>query len=333
MGPQAMQSLDRERLWEDREGRARRDALDSDALVWVLAALSQYFRIPFDPRLLLGQFAPPYGFDTVISAAASLGLRAAWKARSASALAKIGTPFVAELAPKVSEPHHGSVAKRDLASLAPEASDPRLVFILRIEDGRVALFEQGRAGHTILPFAEFAARYTGRVLLVTPEKKALQDRDAENAARAPFGFRWFVPELLKHRKVFQDVLLASLAIQLMGLAAPLFSQVVIDKVIVHHTLNTLTVIGIGLAVFMVFTAAMTWVRQYLILHTGNRIDAVLGLRVFEHLFRLPPRYFEQRPTGVLVARIQGIETRRIAGNPGRGRPGGEGRPGADAHGH
>jgi len=39
--------------------------------------------------------------------------------------------------------------------------------------------------------------------------------------------------------------------------------VVIDKVVVHHTLNTLTVIGIGLAVFMVFTAAMTWVRQYL----------------------------------------------------------------------
>ena len=88
----------------------------------------------------------------------------------------------------------------------------------------------------------------------------------------------------------------------------MFTQVVIDKVVVHHTLNTLTVIGMGLAVFMVFSAAMTWVRQYLILHTGNRIDAVLGLKVFEHLLRLPPRYFEQRPTGVLVARLHGVET-------------------------
>jgi subfamily B ATP-binding cassette protein HlyB/CyaB len=305
-----MQSLDRERLWEGRGGRAQRDALDSDALVWVLAALSQYFRVPFDPRLVLGRFAPPYGFDTVVGAAAALGLRAGWRSKPASALNSAGAPFVAALAPKVSEPQPGHDATRDSASLAPEASGPRLAFILRIEEGRVALFEQGRAGHTILPFAEFAARYTGRVLLVTPERKALQDRDAADAARAPFGFRWFVPELLKHRKVFQDVLLASLAIQLMGLAAPLFSQVVIDKVIVHHTLNTLTVIGIGLTVFMVFTAAMTWVRQYLILHTGNRIDAVVSLRVFEHLFRLPLRYFEQRPTGVLVARIQGIETIR-----------------------
>ena len=52
--------------------------------------------------------------------------------------------------------------------------------------------------------------------------------------------------------MFRDILLASLAIQLMALATPLFTQVVIDKVVVHQTTNTLTVIGIALAVFMVF---------------------------------------------------------------------------------
>ena len=68
-------------------------------------------------------------------------------------------------------------------------------------------------------------------------------------------------------------------------------------------LTVLAVIGVALSVFILFTAVMRWVRQYLLLHTGNRIDAVLGLRVFEHLFRLPARYFEQRPTGVLVAEM------------------------------
>src|SRR5262249_19981883 len=55
--------------------------------------------------------------------------------------------------------------------------------------------------------------------------------------------------------------------------------------------------------------------QDLLLHTGTRIDAVLGMRVFEHLLRLPPRYFESRPTGTLVARLQAVETVRefIAG--------------------
>jgi len=54
-------------------------------------------------------------------------------------------------------------------------------------------------------------------------------------------------------------------------------------------MNTLYAIGFGLLMFMVFSAIMTWVRQYLVLHTGNRVDAVLGSRVFNQLFNLPLR--------------------------------------------
>jgi len=86
--------------------------------------------------------------------------------------------------------------------------------------------------------------------------------------------------------------------------------VVIDKVVVHRTESTLLVIAIGLGVFMLFSALLSWVRQYLVLHTGNRVDAVLGSAVFNHLFKLPPRYFEHRPTGVIAARLHGVETIR-----------------------
>ena len=310
MGLQAVQGLPAEQ-----GARAQGNSFDRDALVWVLSALSQYFRIPFDEKLVTGQLSPPYDLESVARAGESLGLRAGWKALPVSRLKKLTAPFVVMLAPVLSEPYqYGSgVDRARLASLDPEAPVPRLAFVLRIEEGRVAFFEQGATGHTILPLTEFESRYAGMVLQATPKNKPLEDPDAKSAAQAQFGFRWFIPELLKHRKVFRDVLMASLAIQLMALATPLFTQVVIDKVVVHHTLNTLIVIGIGLAVFMVFSAAMTWVRQYLVLHTGNRIDAVLGLQVFEHLFRLPPRYFEHRPTGVLVARLHGVETRCVAG--------------------
>ena len=75
--------------------------------------------------------------------------------------------------------------------------------------------------------------------------------DDEAAAPAPerkrFGFRWFVPELVRHRSVWRDVIVASLVIQLVGLATPLFTQVIIDKVVVHHTQSTLAVIGLALA--------------------------------------------------------------------------------------
>jgi subfamily B ATP-binding cassette protein HlyB/CyaB len=52
------------------------------------------------------------------------------------------------------------------------------------------------------------------------------------------------------------------------------------------------------------------VRQYLVLHTGNRVDAVLGAEVWSHLLGLPLRYFQHRPTGVVAARLHGIETIR-----------------------
>ena len=291
--------------WQQGE-RAQSNALDREALVWVLSALSQYFRVPFDQNLLAGQLAPPYQLDTVVRAADMLGLRAGWKSLSAARLKKLAAPFVVTISSQHREPQ---IDPEPLAAQEPDSS-LRFAFVLHIEGGRVAFFEQGQSAHTILPLAEFEARYAGLVLQATPKNKPLVDPDAQGVARRPFGFGWFIPELLKHRKIFRDVLIASAAIQLMALATPLFTQVVIDKVVVHHTLNTLTVIGIGLAIFMIFTAAMTWVRQYLILHTGNRIDATLGVQMFEHLFRLPPRYFEQRPTGVLVARLHGIETIR-----------------------
>jgi len=180
--------------------------------------------------------------------------------------------------------------------------------------------------------ADFNARITGDFLMVRKAEVALTDEDGvsqgktdqatqantnasscNSANQAPdkeFSFRWFVPELLKYKKIWSEVLLASLAIQLVGLAVPICTQIVIDKVVVHHTTSTLVVIGIALFIFLIFSAVMGWVRQYLVLHTGNRIDATLGHKVFSHLLDLPVRYYNNRPTGVVIARVHGVETIR-----------------------
>jgi len=185
-----------------------------------------------------------------------------------------------------------------------------LALILKADEARVLLFDETSKTPVETGLDDFAARYSGQVILFQAESKGAVEGDPLLQQKKEFGFSWFIPELLKHKKIWRDVLLASLAIQLMALATPVFTQIVIDKVIVHHTASTLWVIAIGLVVFMVFSTVMTWVRQYLVLHTGNRIDAVLGLQVFEQLFKLPPRFFESRPTGVLIARVQGVETIR-----------------------
>src|SRR5436190_9071333 len=125
-----------------------------------------------------------------------------------------------------------------------------------------------------------------------------------------FGFRWFVPTLLRYRSVWRDVLFASFAMQVIALATPLMTQVMIDKVIPHHTYGTLAAVALGLSIFLVFNAVLTWLRQYLQTHTGNRVDALLASDVMHHLLRLPLPYFERRPTGTTVARLQAVETIR-----------------------
>ncbi|MEK6212280.1 MAG: hypothetical protein AABM64_18295 [Pseudomonadota bacterium] len=146
--------------------------LPREALVWVLSARTQAFRIPFDEKLVTGQMPPPYGVNSIVLAADLLGLRAAWVKRPASALRKLVAPFLVLLSPVLREPHNGLVAGREsLASLDSAAPNQRLAFLLRVEGDCVALFEQGQASHTILPFrrAEAAHRHRPRAAQAPPD--------------------------------------------------------------------------------------------------------------------------------------------------------------------
>ena len=279
----------------------------ADTFLWGLVAICQLHRQPFAAHLILQQFPPPYSLISLQQAAVALGMKSDVRDAPIAVLPGLPAPFVAVLNPAAAP----TVAAAGAAGSGTGPAPPyRLAIVVKCDGSQIAYFEQERQQPVVTTLQEFQEQYAGKFMLCAPSAPGLKDQDAAAAETRDFGFRWFVPELFRHRAIWRDVLLASLAIQLMALATPVFTQIVIDKVIVHHTLSTLAVIGVALGVFIIFTAVLSWVRQYLVLHTGNRIDAVLGSRVFEHLFRLPPRYFERRPTGVLVARVQGVETIR-----------------------
>ena len=296
--------------------------LSVEGTVWGLGQLCALHRVPFSAELLRQQFAPPFNPPRLQRAAQDLGFKCGWHELPTRELAASRMPVLALMRPN---------ARANPNDRADPDQPHALAFILKHTEDQITYLRQGQAKPVTQDHGEFNQHYAGHALLSTPAAPALQDPDGEPQERAAqnkgldaagvasnsshakpgaFGFAWFVPELLKHKAIWRDVLLASFAIQLLALGTPVLTQVVIDKVITHHSVSTLTVIGIALAVFIIFTAGLSWVRQYLVLHTGNRIDAVLGSQVFEHLFKLPPRYFEHRGTGVLVARVHGVETIR-----------------------
>jgi ATP-binding cassette, subfamily B, bacterial HlyB/CyaB len=258
---------------------------------WTVGSLCRINRIPFDSRLLLTQYPPPYSREKLLTALSALGFEAGRNELAVDGPESVPFPCIA----------FRRRAERNFSQVAPA--------ILAGRDGeRLVFFQPGDRDPRNMPIAEFREAFEPALLLLRRDPAPADDPDAAVASpRNRFGFHWFVPELLRHRRIWHEVLLASLAIQLAGLSTPIFTQVVIDKVVVHHTQNTLWVIGLGLAMFMTFGAAMSWMRQYLILHTGNRVDAVLGHAVFRHLVRLPLPYFESRQTGVLVSRLHAVE--------------------------
>lgn len=266
-------------------------------LLWLLGSLCNLYRIPFDPKLIEQEFPPPHSLTTFHEAARALGFKTGQSAHPAE-WQKLPLPAIAFLR-----------AVPDAESQAGVKAIP--VLILKTDGHKLLYFRAGSQAPETITVNEVTLQFEPGLILVAREMQGKEETvPGFDAEQKSFGFRWFVPELLKHKSIWRDVLLASLAIQLVGLATPLFTQVIIDKVVVHQTHSTLIVLGVALVLFMLFTSGMTWLRQYLVLHTGNRIDAVLGSQVFRHMLRLPLPYFENRPTGTLVARLHGVETIR-----------------------
>ncbi len=122
-----------------------------------------------------------------------------------------------------------------------------------------------------------------------------------------FGFKWFFNEIFKYKKIIGQVLLGSFVVQLFGLVTPLFTQVILDKVLVNRTIATLDVLAFAFIVVAVFELLLNLARNYIFIHTTNKIDAKLGSKLFRHLFHLYYVYFENRQVGNIIARVRELD--------------------------
>jgi subfamily B ATP-binding cassette protein HlyB/CyaB len=150
-------------------------------------------------------------------------------------------------------------------------------------------------------YAEFEQLVDGPLLVLSP--KFINDQ-------IRFGFKWFFAEILRYKRVIAEVLVGSFVVQLFGLFTPLFTQVILDKVVVHHAMSTLDVLGVAFLAVMIFEFLLNLSRNYIFTHTANKIDAKLGAKLFRHLFSLPFTYFESRKVGTIVARLRELDNIR-----------------------
>jgi ATP-binding cassette, subfamily B, bacterial HlyB/CyaB len=181
--------------------------------------------------------------------------------------------------------------------------DGRHFVLARCDEANALVLEADSATPAIVSLDTVAARTTGHLILFA-------SRASLAGELARFDFSWFIPAIVRYRRLLLEVLGVSLVLQFFGLVSPLMFQVVMDKVLVNRTYSTLNVVCVTLLVASTFEVLLTGLRNYVFAHTTNRIDVELGARLFRHLVALPLGYFGARRVGDTVARVRELENIR-----------------------
>jgi subfamily B ATP-binding cassette protein HlyB/CyaB len=252
-----------------------------------LAALAQHHRLPINPDRLIEDYAlvaEEPAPATVLRIASDIGLKAKHDKLTWGGLQAQGGVF----------------------PLIARMSDGNCVIVMGASsqgEGQVAILNPlaDQATEVLLIDREkFCSRWQGEVFMM----KRLHAAAAESQ---PFGLRWFLPEIFKQKAALRDIAIAAMAMHFLALASPIFFQLVIDKVLVHQSLPTLWVLGVGIVVALVFDALFGFLRQILTLSASNKIDMRLTRRTFAHLLSLPIDYFETTTAGVITRHMQQVE--------------------------
>ncbi len=213
----------------------------------------------------------------------------------------------------------GAVA--DLVGLKPQLAKvpassvarlPKLALI-QLREGFAVVYETSAREYVLgVPAENKIIRHSPEAFaeIWGPEGEILLVETTEQTPQQKFGLGWFIPSLKRYRSVLTTVLVASLFVQIFGLVNPLMVQVIIDRVILKNSLDTLHVLGFILVAVAIFEAILTSLRTYLFVDTTNRIDMALGAEIIDHLLRLPLRYFDRRPVGELSSRVNELENIR-----------------------
>lgn len=252
--------------------------------------LARFHGIACDPAQLAHTFGGPggaFGPTEILLAAKALGLKAKRSRIREDRLRHTPLPAIA----LAGDGRHFILAR--VAEAPATESAPTGEWQALIQDPAAGRPQK-------LTLAELQARWNGELILLASRASLAGDLSR-------FDFTWFIPAIVKYRKLLGEVLLASVVLQLFALVTPLFFQVVMDKVLVHRGFSTLDVIAVGLLAVSIFEVLLSGLRSYIFSHTTSRIDVELGARLFHHLAHLPLAWFQARRVGDSVARARELE--------------------------
>lgn len=156
-------------------------------------------------------------------------------------------------------------------------------------------------GRRVLTVAEFMTGFTGAVLTFHPRPDIVR----REPARVPLWL-WYLAAMFRDptaQSALGQIIVGSLLLQAAGLAAPLFTKLIVDDVAPRGSVLSLSIIAAAMTIVVIGKTITTFLRSVVMIRLQARLDAHLTQGFFEHLLRLPYRFFQGRSSGDLLMRL------------------------------
>ncbi len=248
----------------------------SDCGATCLAMISQYWGKRFSInflRNLAGIGRSGASLKNLAKAAESLGYQARPVRASLSRLVEQNNPWIAHW------------------------QGDHYIVVYKIEGDRVLVADPAK-GKYRLSRQDFTAGWTGYALLLEPTER-LYEIPSEKRSLSKF-----VHLLWSYRSLGLQIILASILIQIFGLISPLFTQIIVDQVMVNKSQSTLNVFIVGALLFGIWGMLLASIRTYLLSYFANRLDLTMIGGFINHVLKLPLKFFESRRVGDIITRVQ-----------------------------
>jgi HlyB family type I secretion system ABC transporter len=180
-------------------------------------------------------------------------------------------------------------------------------------DEQFARVADPAAGLRKFPRREFEAKWTGYAALFdyTPA--------FEQAPESKPTLAWALPFVARFKVILLQAMGLALAVSFVQLLFPVFTQMVVDKVIVENDIGLLKTILLGMFAALVFVQLSTLAQEYLLAFVAVRLDTSVLDFLSRKLLSLPMTYFTSRRTGDIQRRLEGArEVRDFAVQQGIG---------------
>ena len=155
------------------------------------------------------------------------------------------------------------------------------------------------AGRKRMSAKEFDEGFTGVVIMMEPGVQFSRASNQSQLTLASYAKSY----AQKAPMALAQVLGASLLLQMLGLIFPLLSQIIIDDLIPMKGINALQLLGLGMILIVLAQVGTRLLRALILLYLQARVDTNLMFGFLERLFSLPQRFFLQRSTGDILARV------------------------------